>query len=220
VPEIPVNYRRCDFLHRVCADRRRVVETNYTTAQESSPMERRSPLDSPLGPGDFTPTALRPGSLRRRALPAVRARRVGSSEQQSDRQHRPGDQGLLSTLVIPGASVLAALLDVARLTSGAARLLTAAGVGFWLSALNIQYRDVKYVVPFLLQLWMYASPAVYSLSLVPQQSRLAYSPSDGRGHRWLSLGVARPGGPTVTEFWASLGVARVVFVVGARARRI
>jgi lipopolysaccharide transport system permease protein len=143
-------------------------------------------------------------------------------------------------LVIPGASVLAALLDLAvsllallalMLFYGVApslgtamllplsvlaMMLTAAGVGFWLSALNIQYRDVKYVVPFLLQLWMYASPVVYSLSLVPQQYRLAYSlnPMVGAiaGFRSALLGT---GGPTVTEFGASLGVACLVFVGGA-----
>jgi lipopolysaccharide transport system permease protein len=143
-------------------------------------------------------------------------------------------------LVIPGAAVLAALLDLAvsflallalMLVYGVvpgldtamllplsvlAMLLTAAGVGFWLSALNIQYRDVKYVVPFLLQLWMYASPVVYSLSLVPQQYRLAYSLNPMVGaiaaFRSALLGT---GGPTVTEFGASLGVACLVFAGGA-----
>jgi lipopolysaccharide transport system permease protein len=75
---------------------------------------------------------------------------------------------------------------------------------------------VKYVVPFLLQLWMYASPVVYSLSLVPQQYRLAYSlnPMVGAiaGFRSALLGT---GGPTVTEFGVSLGVACLVFVGGA-----
>jgi lipopolysaccharide transport system permease protein len=143
-------------------------------------------------------------------------------------------------LVIPGAAVLAALLDLAvsllallalmlvyRMVpslgsvmllplSVLAMMLTAAGVGFWLSALNIQYRDVKYVVPFLLQLWMYASPVVYSLSLVPPPYRLAYSlnPMVGAvaGFRSALLGT---GGPTVTEFGASLGVACLVFAGGA-----
>ena len=102
-------------------------------------------------------------------------------------------------LIIPAAPVLAALLDLAvslvallalmviygvypsagapvlLLPSVLMMLLTAAGVGCWLAALNIQYRDVKYVVPFLLQLWMYASPVVYSLSLVPSKYRLAYA---------------------------------------------
>jgi lipopolysaccharide transport system permease protein len=54
-------------------------------------------------------------------------------------------------------------------------MATVAGVGFWLSALNIQYRDIKYVAPFIVQLWMYAAPVVYPLSLVPEPYRLAYS---------------------------------------------
>jgi lipopolysaccharide transport system permease protein len=54
-------------------------------------------------------------------------------------------------------------------------MMTAGGVGFWLSALNIQFRDIKYVAPFLVQLWMYAAPVVYPLSLVPERYRLAYS---------------------------------------------
>ena len=47
-------------------------------------------------------------------------------------------------------------------------LVTSLGVGLWLSALNVQYRDVGYVTPFLLQAWMYASPVVYSATLIPE----------------------------------------------------
>ena len=53
--------------------------------------------------------------------------------------------------------------------------LTTAGVGALLAALNIEFRDVKYVVPFLTQLWMYASPVVYPTSLVPPRFRLLYA---------------------------------------------
>jgi lipopolysaccharide transport system permease protein len=143
-------------------------------------------------------------------------------------------------LVIPGAAVLAALLDLAvsivallvlMLFYHAAprpaavvlvpvsvlmMVLTAAGMGFWLAALNIQYRDVKYVVPFLLQLWMFASPVVYPLSLVPDRYRLAYSlnPLAGAiaGFRSALLGA---GGPTGVEFGVSLGMACLIFVGGA-----
>jgi lipopolysaccharide transport system permease protein len=143
-------------------------------------------------------------------------------------------------LVIPGAAVLAALLDLAvsivallllMLFYHAAprpaavvlvpasvlmMVMTAAGMGFWLSALNIQYRDVKYVVPFLLQLWMFASPVVYPLSLVPDRYRLAYSlnPLAGAiaGFRSALLGA---GGPTGVEFGVSLGMACLIFVGGA-----
>ena len=53
-------------------------------------------------------------------------------------------------------------------------LTTALGAGLWLSALNIQYRDVKYVVPFLTQLWMFATPVVYSSNSVPQKWRVLF----------------------------------------------
>lgn len=54
-------------------------------------------------------------------------------------------------------------------------MLTAAGVGSALAALNVQYRDVKQITPFLLQVWMYTSPIVYPLSMVPPEYRALYS---------------------------------------------
>jgi lipopolysaccharide transport system permease protein len=77
---------------------------------------------------------------------------------------------LLAYGIVPTLSALYAVPLLLLLA-----MATAAGVGFWLSALNIQYRDIKYVAPFLVQLWMYASPVVYPLSLVPERYRLAYS---------------------------------------------
>ena len=75
-------------------------------------------------------------------------------------------------------------------------LLTALGVGLWLSALNVRYRDVNYVVPFLIQIWMFASPVVYPVSLVPEKWRLLYSlnPMVGviEGFRWAVLGKTPP----------------------------
>ena len=53
-------------------------------------------------------------------------------------------------------------------------ILTAAGVGMWLSALAIQYRDVRFAIPFIAQLLMYAAPVVWPASLVPEQLRLLY----------------------------------------------
>ncbi|MGH7717844.1 MAG: ABC transporter permease [Gemmatimonadaceae bacterium] len=53
-------------------------------------------------------------------------------------------------------------------------IMTAVGVGCWLSALNIEYRDVKHITPFLMQLWMYGSPVVYPLSIVPENIRPFY----------------------------------------------
>ena len=77
-------------------------------------------------------------------------------------------------------------------------ILTALGVGLWLSALNALYRDVRYVLPFLVQFWMFASPVAYPASLVPQKWRWLYglNPMAGviEGVRWSLTGnTARPG---------------------------
>ena len=67
-------------------------------------------------------------------------------------------------------------------------VLTALGVGLWLSALNAIYRDVRYVLPFLVQFWLFASPVVYPSSLVPAEVALALrAESDGRSDRRISL---------------------------------
>ncbi len=75
-------------------------------------------------------------------------------------------------------------------------LLTALAVGLWLTALNVQYRDVRYVIPFLIQLWMFASPVVYPISLVPAKWRPLYglNPMAGviEGFRWAMLGKESP----------------------------
>jgi lipopolysaccharide transport system permease protein len=71
--------------------------------------------------------------------------------------------------IIPTAFVLAVPLLVILM------MLTAAGVGMILAALNTKYRDIKYTIPFLVQLWMFASPIVYPTSLVPENYRLLYS---------------------------------------------
>jgi len=67
------------------------------------------------------------------------------------------------------------------------------GVSLWLSALNVQYRDFMYALPFLIQVWMYASPVVYSASLVPERWRFLFSlnPAVGfiEGFRWSLLGT-------------------------------
>ena len=118
-------------------------------------------------------------------------------------------------LVIPMASILAGLVDFAiafvlviammayygvhpgwRILSLPLfivfELATALGVGLWLSALNVQYRDVRYMVPFIVQFWMFASPVVYSSTLVPARWRPLYglNPMAGvvEGFRWALLG--------------------------------
>lgn len=69
---------------------------------------------------------------------------------------------------------------------------SAVAIGLWLSALNVKYRDVRYVVPFLTQIWMYATPVAYSSSLIPENWRWLYSlnPITGvvEGFRWAILG--------------------------------
>jgi lipopolysaccharide transport system permease protein len=73
---------------------------------------------------------------------------------------------------------------------------TALAVGLWLSALNVKYRDVRHTVPFLVQIWMYASPVVYPMSIVPEKWRLffALNPMTGviEGFRWGLLGKDSP----------------------------
>jgi lipopolysaccharide transport system permease protein len=75
-------------------------------------------------------------------------------------------------------------------------LATALAVGLWLSALDVRYRDVGYTIPFLVQIWMYASPVAYPVSLVPERWRLLYSlnPMAGviEGFRWALLGKGHP----------------------------
>jgi len=72
-------------------------------------------------------------------------------------------------------------------------LLSALAVGIWLSALSVEYRDVRYIVPFLTQFWMYATPIAYASSLIPEAWRLLYglNPMTGvvDGFRWALLGM-------------------------------
>jgi lipopolysaccharide transport system permease protein len=77
----------------------------------------------------------------------------------------------------------------------------ALAVGIWLASLNALYRDVRYVVPFLVQLWLFATPVVYPSSLVPDPWRVLYglNPMAGviEGFRWSLLGAGQPPGPFV-----------------------
>lgn len=93
-------------------------------------------------------------------------------------------------------------------------LVTALAIGLWLSALNVKYRDVRYALPFLTQLWMYATPIAYSSSLIPERWRWLYclNPLTGivEGFRWALLGKASPVGWLI---FVSMAVV-VVFLVG------
>ena len=76
-------------------------------------------------------------------------------------------------------------------------LVAALGVGLWLSALNVEYRDVRYTVPFLMQFWLFASPIAYPSSLLSEPWRSLYglNPMAGvvEGFRWVLLGTPPPG---------------------------
>jgi lipopolysaccharide transport system permease protein len=94
-------------------------------------------------------------------------------------------------------------------------IVTALGVGLWLSALNIEYRDVRYVVPFLTQFWLFATPIAYPGSLLHEPWRAVYglNPMAGvvEGFRWALLGGEVPG-PMIG---VSSSAAVVLLITGA-----
>jgi lipopolysaccharide transport system permease protein len=95
-------------------------------------------------------------------------------------------------------------------------MLIALGIGLVLSALNVRYRDIRYAVPFLMQIWMFASPVAYPSAVVPHAYRLLYSlnPMTGilEGYRWALLGY---GHPHLSSLAVSVGTALVLVVGGA-----
>lgn len=153
-----------------------------------------------------------------------------------------GNQNLISKvyfprLVIPIASVLPSLVDFAfsflvliglmfyyrvPLTLHMLNLplflllamITALACGLWLSALNVQYRDIRHVVPFMVLLWQYATPVAYSSSLIPEKWRLLYSlnPMTGvvEGFRWALLGSGKMGELT----WVSILITIFLLISG------
>jgi len=94
-------------------------------------------------------------------------------------------------------------------------MLTALGVGLWLSALNAMYRDVRYVLPFVVQFWMFASPVAYPSSLLPEKWHWLYglNPMAGviEGFRWSLTGRGDPPGRLLM---ISSGVVVVVLLGG------
>ncbi len=94
-------------------------------------------------------------------------------------------------------------------------LVTAVGVGLWLSALNVLYRDINYVLPFLTQFWMFLTPIAYPSSMVPQrfQTLYALNPMTGvvEGFRWALLGTGQTPG---TMTLVSSVVALVLLISG------
>src|SRR5688572_360649 len=93
-------------------------------------------------------------------------------------------------------------------------VVTSLGIGLWLSALNVQYRDVRYVVPFIVQFWLFATPIAYSSSLLSEPWRTVYgiNPMAGvvEGFRWALLGTETAPGPMV----AVSSVVAVLMLVG------
>ena len=108
----------------------------------------------------------------------------------------------LAAVALPGFALLA--------------FATALGAGLWLSALNVKFRDVKYVVPFLLQVWMFATPIAYPSSLVtgPWKAVYALNPMVGvvDGVRWALLGTATAPDRSLV---ASTVMALVLLISGA-----
>ena len=146
-------------------------------------------------------------------------------------------------LVIPMAGVLSGLLDFAIAflvlvglmvfygiapTAGVVWLpgflllamLTALGFGLWLSALNVRFRDINQLVPFLVQIWMYVTPVIYGSTLLPERFRplLGLNPMTGvvEGFRWALLGnrLADAQAPGVL-FVMSVAITLIVLVSGA-----
>jgi lipopolysaccharide transport system permease protein len=142
-------------------------------------------------------------------------------------------------LTIPVATVLAGLLDFALALLVLAGMLiyyrvpptanvvflpvfvvlavmAAAGVGLWLSALDVQFRDVRYVVPFLIQLWLFATPVVYPSSMLhePWRTIFGLNPMAGvvEGFRWCVLGTHSP---PLRMVAVSAATALVLLVSGA-----
>ncbi|MHB0995801.1 MAG: ABC transporter permease [Elusimicrobiales bacterium] len=123
--------------------------------------------------------------------------------------------GLVDLLV--ASAVLAVLMLYYGLVPGPAVLLLpalvaltalcAAGAGFWLAALNVEYRDIRYTVPFLIQLWMFASPVIYPSAIVPERYQwlFAFNPMAGllKAFRASALGHQ-------AVDWASLGISAAV----------
>lgn len=95
--------------------------------------------------------------------------------------------------IVPGPAVFA-LPGLVLLA-----ILTALAVGLWLSALNVQYRDVRYTINFLIQVWLFATPVAYPSSLIPEAWRPIYglNPMAGvvEGFRWALLGRTPAPGP-------------------------
>lgn len=134
--------------------------------------------------------------------------------------------------VIPAAAILAGLLDFAiasillivmmawyRIWPGPPlamlpmlvmlTIAAAFGVGLWLSALNVKYRDVRYAIPFLVQIWLFLTPVIYPVSIVPSKWRwlLALNPMAGTIEGYRSALLGKP------YAWSELGISAAVTIL-------
>jgi lipopolysaccharide transport system permease protein len=104
---------------------------------------------------------------------------------------------LLVLLPVFGVAVTAKLLLLPLLAGMI--VLTALSVSVWLSALDVQYRDVRYAIPFLMQVWLFATPVIYATADIPQpwQAVLSLSPMSGiiEAFRYVVLGAGEPALP-------------------------
>lgn len=95
-------------------------------------------------------------------------------------------------------------------------LVTSLGVSLWLSALNVQFRDVRYTIPFLTQVWLFMTPIAYPSDSIPEKWRVLYglNPMVGvvDGFRWALLGTHTISGNVIV---ASVLVALILFISGA-----
>jgi lipopolysaccharide transport system permease protein len=94
-------------------------------------------------------------------------------------------------------------------------LVTAMSISFWLSALAVRYRDIKFVTPFLVQVWLYATPVIYSVDLIPEQWRwiLSLNPMTAvvDGFRWVLYGQMPANSPLLL---LSVGLVLLLFFTG------
>lgn len=179
----------------------------------------------------FSYTALLPWGLFSTALNSA-SRSLTSNHNMISKTYFP-------RLVLPMASVLGGLLDFAiafvvliglmvyyGITPGLhslwalplfilLSLVTALGVALWLSAINVQYRDVAYALPFISQFWMFITPIAYSSKVISEKWQLAYAlnPMAGvvNGFRWALLGVGN--GPDILVA-VSAGIAIIILLTG------
>jgi lipopolysaccharide transport system permease protein len=191
----------------------------------------KMPTDGDIPYPIFSYTALLPWGLFATALNSA-SRSLTSNTNMITKTYFP-------RLVLPISSVLAGLLDFAiaflvligmmfyyGITPGLnaiwalplfllLAIVTALGIALWLSAVNVQYRDVGYALPFLSQFWMFVTPIAYSSSVISEQWQIVYAlnPMAGvvNGFRWALLGVGNP--PDIL-IGISAAIALLVLVSG------